>query len=257
MNRKVMLTALVVLGVTALWAGVAVSGQEEEKQAAPSAMPLMPPPPPQLRALNDFIGQWKGTYEFLPAMMGQPGQGTGVSDYEWVLDGRFVMIKMKGTGSFGDYEMITMMTYDVTARTYRSYGFDNMGMVDIADGAYDAGAKTWTFTSDSMDMMGKPAKSKYVTRLAGPDKMEWQWSQKSEGRRGLQRDDEGHGRPGVQGQVAASQAGSFPSRARKEAVRCRRAGPPPCGRGSVCVHTRLSGGRYRTSRMKVAPSSGL
>ena len=73
MKKSVVVTMAAVICVTAFLAGRAVSGQGEEKAK------MREMPPPQLKALDAFAGEWRGAYEHLPAMFGEPGTGTGGS----------------------------------------------------------------------------------------------------------------------------------------------------------------------------------
>jgi hypothetical protein len=72
-----MFVVLAAFGVAAFWAGTAMSGQGEE--TGKPAVPEAPPPPAQLENLEAFVGQWRGAYEFMPAMFGESGKGTGVT----------------------------------------------------------------------------------------------------------------------------------------------------------------------------------
>jgi hypothetical protein len=71
-----------------------------------------------------------------------------------------------------------MMTYDPMMQTYKWFEFDVHGMYNIAVADYDPNSETWTFTSDTHDMAGKPTKSKYLVRFADKNTMEWEWSMK-------------------------------------------------------------------------------
>jgi hypothetical protein len=179
MQKRITVSLLVIMGVVAFLAGAAFSGPSEEGKKP--EMPQAPPPPPELKALDAFAGQWRSNFEFLPVMMGEPGSGTGMTKCEWVLDGWFVMSKFKGTSSYGPYEAIGMMTYDPMEKTYKSYHFSNHGESGVATMSHDPAAKTWTLVADAKDMAGKPAKHKTVMRFVSDEKMEWEWSQQSQG----------------------------------------------------------------------------
>ena len=179
MKSKLLVVVAIGIGVTAFLAGTALSGEgDQEKQAA---IPEMPPPP-QLKALEAFVGDWRYNFEHLPAMFGEPGKGSGMGHAEWVLDGWFVMSKTSSTGSFGSYKDIWLATYDPWMQTYRSFMFDNHGSCDTATMSYEPETKTWTMGYEGFDFMaGKPAKNKNTMRFVTPDKVEWQWHQKTEG----------------------------------------------------------------------------
>lgn len=181
MKNTFVVVAAVVLGVTAFLAGTAISSQgvEEKKVGPPMAMP---PPPPQLKALDAFVGDWRGEYEHLPAMFGEATPGTGRGKTEWVLDGRFVMGEGTGTSSYGTHKAIWLMTYDPKMQSYRSFSFDNFGTCEIATATHDPKDRTWTFLSDGYHFAsGEPCKYKYTMRFVSDDKMEWHWYAKAEG----------------------------------------------------------------------------
>ena len=185
MKKAFVVTVIVAFGLTAFVAGTAFSGEEPaEKKPGMPGIPGMqpPPPPPELKALQAFVGDWRGMYEFLPEMFGQPGTGTGKFHAEWVLNDRFLMGKGKSTSTFGPHEVVWLSTYDPKTQAYRSFSFDSHGTWTLAEMTYDAATKTWSETSDGMDFMtGKPAKNKSIMRFVGKDKLEWEWHQKVEG----------------------------------------------------------------------------
>ena len=86
MRGKYAITALVVVTVSGFLAGAVFSGEREVKGEARPPQP--PPPPAELKALDAFVGQWRSTYQFMPAMFGEAGEGTGRGtcvrrDYRW------------------------------------------------------------------------------------------------------------------------------------------------------------------------------
>ena len=163
-------------------AGRVLSGEEQE--AAPQEPPAAPRPPAEIKALDAFIGPWRSTYEFMPAMMGQAGTGTGTGtgSYNWMLNGWFVMSKFQGTSTMGDYEMIGMMTFDPSSKAYRAFHFSDHGECDEATMTYEPEARTWTMTSEGRDFeTGKPMKNRTVMRFVTPDRLEWERSGQREG----------------------------------------------------------------------------
>jgi hypothetical protein len=179
MTRKYAVAVLAAVAVTGFLAGTVFSVQAGDQEKG--EVPQPPPPPKELKALEAFVGQWRSSFEFMPAMFPQGGQGTGVGSCEWVLDNRFVMSKGEATSSVGPFEWVWVGTYDPMMQSYRSFEFNSHGEVGIATMSYDANTKTWTSFSDGVDMTGKPAKNKGTMRFLGKDKMEWEWFQKPEG----------------------------------------------------------------------------
>jgi hypothetical protein len=179
--KKIFVVALLAaIGVTAFWAGSAVSGQEEE--AKKPEIPMPPPKPAELKALDAFVGDWKSEFEFLPAMFGSPGKGMGKFHCEWVLDGWFLMGKGSATSTFGPHESIWLATYDPKMGKYRSFSFESYGQTEIATMTYDAATETWTTTSEGMDYQtGKPTDNKFTMRFVEKDKLEYEWQQKVQG----------------------------------------------------------------------------
>ena len=181
MKNKSVVVLTVVLGVMAFVAGTAISGEGvEEKQAGQDMAP--PPPPAQLKALEAFVGEWRGEYEHLPAMFGESAMGTGRGKTDWVLDGWFVKSEGIGTSSFGTHKSIWLATYDPKTRSYRSFSFDNFGTVDIGTLTHDPKTGTWTALSDGVDIKtGQPNENKFTMHFVNNDKMEWQWFAKGQG----------------------------------------------------------------------------
>lgn len=181
MKRQVAVVAVVAVGITAFLVGAAFAGEAEEEMHA--KMPPEPPAPPgELKALDVFVGEWRGEYEHLPAMFGEAAKGTGRGKCEWILDNWVLKWEGSGTSTYGTHKAVSLTTYDPQMQTYRSYEFDNFGMVAVSTMTYDRPTKTWTLTSDGMNFTtGQPAKNKSTLRFVSDDKFEWEWSQQTEG----------------------------------------------------------------------------
>ena len=180
MKSTFITAAAVGFGVTAFLAGAAFSGQDVEEKKPGLLTP--PPPPPQLKALDVFVGTWRGAYEHLPAMFGEAATGTGQGTTKWVLDGRFIKGEGTGTSSYGTHRSIWLMTYDPMMQAYRWFSFDSFGTCEIATMTHDPKTRTWTALADGFDFTtGKPAKSKYTLHFLSDNKMEWRWYMRAEG----------------------------------------------------------------------------
>lgn len=182
MKRMFIVALVAAIGVTAFWAGSAVSSQEEVPKKPEMPMPMPPPKPAELKALDAFVGEWQSEFEFLPAMFGTPGKGAGKFHCKWVLDNWFIMGKGSSTSTYGPHESIWIATYDPKMGKYRSFSFDSHGESEVATMAYDPATQTWTTMSEGMTLMtGKPAENKFTMRFVEKDKLEFEWLQKAEG----------------------------------------------------------------------------
>jgi hypothetical protein len=92
---------------------------------------------------------------------------TGVESVEKVQGGRFIRATVKTVGDNG--ELTTLVTFDRTAKKYRMWLHDTLGMSFSATGEWDAKTETITWTGSPAEGVKAAAHWKYV----GADKVEW------------------------------------------------------------------------------------
>ena len=125
--------------------------------------------------LQPFVGQWSLTVRSAMAP-GQPLQeGTGTAEYEWILGGRYVLEKIRGSsGTEGGtpFEGMGVFGYDNLKQKYVAMWIDNMttGLATF-EGTCDASGKVFTLLGQDTDpMTGKPMKVRSVLRIVDENK---------------------------------------------------------------------------------------
>ena len=101
---------------------------------------------PELKALNHYAGQWEDE------ISGRPGvRRTEVG--EWILNGRFLRQSWSTQSSDGSppAQGLTLMTFDVETKVYRSWGFLATGTVIENSGTWDETTQTFTWGHRLMD----------------------------------------------------------------------------------------------------------
>ncbi|HSI11195.1 MAG TPA: hypothetical protein VK961_04090 [Chthoniobacter sp.] len=121
---------------------------------------------PELKELNHYAGQWE------EEIAGRPGvRRTEFS--EWILQGRFLRQTWSTESKDGTPAAhgLTLMTYDVERKAYRSWAFLATGSVIENEGSWDAATNTFvwahriTGTSETV-----------VTKASFPNETTQAWS---------------------------------------------------------------------------------
>lgn len=139
---------------------------DEPKTAAtaqpdPSAeayMKAMSPGEPH-KKLDTFVGTWETTVSMWMAPGTEPSKNSGVSENRWVLGGRQLEQRFKGTFMGMPFEGLGYTGYDNVRKQYVGTWMDNFSTgVMVSTGSIGADGKTFTFTGTSSDpMTGKDA----------------------------------------------------------------------------------------------------
>lgn len=130
-------------------------------QADPSGeayMKAMTPGDPH-KKLDTFVGTWDTTVLMWMAPGSEPSKNSGVSENRWVLGGRQVEQRFKGTFMGMPFEGIGYTGYDNVRKHYVGTWMDNFSTgVMVATGTLAADGKSFTFSGTSSDpMTGKDA----------------------------------------------------------------------------------------------------
>jgi hypothetical protein len=125
--------------MTRLWAALFVcavtagGGAIGEGQDGPNAKV------PELAALDHYAGNWKTTF----SGDGGATTTTAATTGKWVLGGRFLQqsVRIDGDGGSVAAELMTIMTYDVERKVYKSWHFVSDGGTMASESSWDATKK--------------------------------------------------------------------------------------------------------------------
>jgi hypothetical protein len=144
------------------------------------AQPPGPPKPgAEQKALGYFVGKWKTEADMKASPFGPAGKMTSTDNCEWFTGNFQVVCKSDGKGPTGAMTSMGILSYDSNAKAYKYYGFDSMGMGDLATGTKSGG--TWTFTS-TIDMQGKKIHSRFTITEGGPTAYTFKWESSADGK---------------------------------------------------------------------------
>ena len=172
--------AVVAAGSTAAFT-LQEKGQDKGKEAKPAAAPADDPfmanmikfgtPGPEHKQLEAKVGKWSDKVTCWMMPDAPPMEMTGTSEYRWVMDGRFLQGTTKGEFQGQPFEGMATVGYDNMKKKFVSTWIDNMTTaIMMAEGTYDAGTKTYTYTGECPDMMsGKYQPSKSTEKMTDKD----------------------------------------------------------------------------------------
>lgn len=123
------------------------------------------------KLLDDKVGKWDMVVK-MSAGPGMPAQeSAATSEMKWVLGGRFIEDRTKGTFNGEPFEGIGHGGYDNMKKKYVSHWMDNWGTGIMAtEGTYDAEAKTFTYEGEMPDpMQGKVVRVRMTEKVTDKD----------------------------------------------------------------------------------------
>ena len=116
-----------------------------EKAATPGANHKM---------LNSMVGTWDTVVKFFPAPGAPAMTSTGTSTNQWVLGGRYVEQRFKGTSMGQPFEGLGYTGYDNLKKQYFGTWMDTMSTgVMTSTGSATNGGKNWSFKASMDDPM--------------------------------------------------------------------------------------------------------
>lgn len=111
------------------------------------------------KKIDAFSGQWNAKATFWPVPGADPMTMEGTSEARWVLDGRYLEQRFKGSFMGAPYEGLGYTGYDNVKKRYWTTWMDNMATgIMMSTGSVDGA--TWTFSGTMPDpMTGKDMQS--------------------------------------------------------------------------------------------------
>jgi hypothetical protein len=146
--------------------------QAAEMKAMWEAMEKASAPGDEHRMLNPMIGTFDTVLRFYAAPGAPPSESTGVSDSRWILGGRYVEQRFKGTSMGQPFEGLGYTAYDKMKKQYVSTWMDSMSTgIMTSTGSALEGGKSWKFTGTMDDpMSGTSTKTEQTINVVSNDK---------------------------------------------------------------------------------------
>lgn len=136
----------------------------------PTTAPVAPaadPPTADQKPLDQFVGKWKTTYKMGKGEWNlEERLGSAVVTTERTLGTAYIQQKSEHSDKTSS---MTLITYDVQRKCYRSWWFSSTGQLADATGTWDVKTKTFTWKGE-----GPGFSSTMRHRFADADTMDWE-----------------------------------------------------------------------------------
>jgi hypothetical protein len=158
MNTLCQTSLLVFLASTAGVSALALQEPRKPIEASASTMAAkwkeFGTPGAAHKVLDARVGTWSVDVKMIPPTGEAPTTTKGTSEVKSIMDGRFIQETATGEWMGQPFSGMGTMGYDNLKKKYVKSWFDNMGTgLMSAEGTYDAGSKTFTFTGECPDVM--------------------------------------------------------------------------------------------------------
>lgn len=139
------------------------------------------------KLLASMDGSWNYTIKFWmnPDPNAKPEESKGTAVRKSIMDGRYVVMdvtgKMQMPGEDGKMKDVTfkgmgLEGYDNVKKKFVESWVDNMGTgIESAEGTYDPGTKTFTYTAEIEPMPGMKQQVRELVKLGDKDHMTLEW----------------------------------------------------------------------------------
>ena len=139
------------------------------------------------KLLASMDGSWNYTIKFWmnPDPNAKPEESKGTAVRKSIMDGRYVVMdvtgKMQMPGEDGKMKDVTfkgmgLEGYDNVKKKFVESWVDNMGTgIESAEGTYDPGTKTFTYTAEIEPMPGIKQQVRELVKLGDKDHMTLEW----------------------------------------------------------------------------------
>lgn len=151
------------LTLVCLLLSMSVAAQHDHAQPSPEDMKKMmeayekaATPGEAHKALNAVVGTWDTVVRFYAAPGAPAEESTGTSESRWILGGRYIEQRFKGSAMGQPFEGLGYTGYDNMRKQYFGTWMDTMstGMMSTTGGV-EEGGKVWKFKG----MMDDPVKN--------------------------------------------------------------------------------------------------
>lgn len=153
--------------------------------------PAVPPVPDQMKQLDQFVGSWTGTCEFVKPTAEEmrkmvvaedaknvPDQMSGEMTAKMEMNGRY--LRTEGWHDFGGgskSHMVEYYTYDPAIKKFRTWYFGDTGEFGSGTMTPSKDGKTFTFAGSGFSAEGQKVSFKGSMTFVGNDLITWEWSE--------------------------------------------------------------------------------
>lgn len=159
-----------------------VVSQDKKKAAEPkeemmSAWMKAAEPGEHHEHLKPLVGRWNLRVQWRMTPEAEWTEEKATSEFQWIMGGRFLMEKVKGTMEPGmegtPFEGLGFLGYDNLRKKHTTMWIDNMTTAtSISYGTCDSSRKVMTLVGDGIDHMTRqPRKEKSILRIINNDKL--------------------------------------------------------------------------------------
>lgn len=139
------------------------------------------------KLLTSLDGNWAYTIKFWmnPDPNAKPQESKGTASRKSIMGGRYVVMDVTGSmkmpGADGKMKDMTfkgmgMEGYDNVKKKFVASWIDNMGTgIELSEGTYDPGTKSFTYTAEMEPMPGMKQQIREVIKIADKDHMSLEW----------------------------------------------------------------------------------
>lgn len=159
-------------------AGVALLAAQAQAQAQ-SQTAETPQPGPEVEKLGYFVGAWMMEAELKESALGPASKVNGRDMCRWMPGKFFVTCRLEHKGPMEPVMALGVLGYDADKKVYTSASYNNLGVTETANGAFENG--TWTWSSDRI-LGGKPVKSRIVMSDTTPSGYKVRWETSDNGK---------------------------------------------------------------------------
>lgn len=160
MRKLLILLAILLMGIA--FTNPAAADEEKQPEMNPAEAEAMQKwkeyatPGDGHEILKSLAGSWNYTMNYWMSPGAEPHTESGTVESKWILDGRFLKMKVEGSSMGQPFEGMGIMGYNNLTNQYENVWIDNMGTgMMTATGTYDAGSKTITETGTYTDPSGE------------------------------------------------------------------------------------------------------
>ena len=131
-----------------------------------------PPRAAELDAYNVFVGTWNWEAQMLNAE-GPDKKWSGKAEWKWMLDKRCLHGTMSAKSDKAEFEAAGIWSWHPNTKKYIWTMFNNWGYPQHGTATYDADAKCWTMTYESVGLDGTMSYGQYQMTVVDKNTLEW------------------------------------------------------------------------------------